>query len=43
MSDRFELVKKYFGKGLWDEARVRNAVGRWITAEEFYMITGKEF
>ena len=34
-SEKFELVKSYYEKGLWDKTRVRNAVGRWITTEEW--------
>ena len=34
-SQKFELVKNYYERGLWDENRVRAAVGRWITAEEY--------
>ena len=39
-SKKFETVKGYYDKGLWTEAMVRNAVGRWITAEEADEITG---
>lgn len=42
MSNKFEKVKSYYERGLWDISRVRNAVvKRWITAEEFFMITGE--
>lgn len=40
MSKNFEKVKNYYILGLWDLTKVRNAVGKWITAEEFEMITG---
>ncbi len=44
MSQKFELVKKYFDKGLWTEQMVRNAVVKaWITEEEFFDITGVEY
>lgn len=33
-SAKFELVKNYYDRGMWSEARVRSAVGRWITAAE---------
>ena len=33
-SAKFEKVKGYFDAGLWTEEMVRNAVGKWITAEE---------
>ena len=41
MSKNYAKVKKWYDAGLWSEARVYNAVGKWITAEEFEMITGK--
>lgn len=42
MSNKFEKVKSYYERGLWDISRVRNAVVKgWITAEEFFMITGE--
>lgn len=42
MSSKFEKVKGYFERGMWDISRVRNAVVKgWITAEEFFMITGE--
>lgn len=34
MSEKYELVRSYFEKGLWSAERVLNAVGRWITQEE---------
>ena len=33
-SEHFKLVKFYYDQGLWNEARVRKAVGKWITQEE---------
>ena len=39
-SENYNKVKKYFNDKLWDERRVRLAVGRWITEEEFEKITG---
>lgn len=43
MSDKFELVKGYYDSGLWSKQRVRNAVGKWITAEEYALITGEQY
>lgn len=44
MSSKFEKVKTYYERGLWDISRVRNAVVKgWITTEEFFTITGEEF
>lgn len=39
MSSKFEKVRDYYVKGLWDEKRVKNAVTKsWITEEEFIII-----
>lgn len=35
MSENFEKVKNYYLKKLWDIKKLKNAVGRWITEEEF--------
>lgn len=36
----YDKVKSFYGKKLWDETRVRNAVVKgWITEEEFAEIT----
>lgn len=41
MSNKFEKVKSYYERGLWDIFRVRNAVVKnWITPAEFEEITG---
>lgn len=43
-SAKFNKVKGYFDKGLWNVTMVRNAVIKeWITAEEFEEITGEPF
>lgn len=42
-SKNFNKVKKYYDEGRWTIEMVYNAVGRWITAEEFEEITGKPF
>ena len=42
-SKNFEKVKTYFDRGMWSEARVRAAVGKWITPEEYREITGTEY
>lgn len=39
-SEKFDLVKSYYDRGLWSEDRVLKAVGRWITAEEAEEILG---
>lgn len=34
-SAKYELVKKYYDEGLWNEQMVKNAIGRWITEKEY--------
>lgn len=41
MSKNYDRVKRFYDAGLWSLGMVRNAVGRWITAEEYLIITGK--
>ncbi len=41
MSKNYGKVKRFYDAGLWSLAMVRNAVGRWITAEEYTKITGE--
>ena len=44
MSSKFEKVKSYYERGLWDIFRVRNAVVKgWITAEEYFIITDEPY
>ena len=41
MNSKFEKVKSYYERGLWNIERVRNAVvKKWITPAEFEEITG---
>lgn len=42
-SKKYNTVKSYYDNGLWSEKRVYNAVGKWITAEEYRMITGNDY
>ncbi|MBO5970644.1 MAG: XkdX family protein [Clostridia bacterium] len=41
--NRYEDVKNYYIRGIWTKVMVRNAVGRWITEEEFKQITGDDY
>lgn len=41
MSKKFDLVKQYYDNNLWSIERVHNAVGKWITLEEYELITGQ--
>ena len=43
MSKNFEKVKGYYEQGLWSLEQVKNAVGRWITEEEYKQITGEDY
>lgn len=44
MSPKFNKVKNYYDRGLWNLTMVRNAVVKgWITAEEFELITGEPY
>lgn len=40
-SKNFEKVKAYYDRGLWSADRVKNAVGKWITEEEYAEIVGE--
>lgn len=43
-SAKFNRVKSYFDRDLWNLTMVRNAVIKeWITAEEFEEITGEPY
>ena len=43
MSKNYHKVKDYYERGLWSSERVYNAVGKWITAEEYTAITGQKY
>ena len=43
MSEKFEQVASYYINKLWTKKQVRNAVGRWITEDEYKVITGEEY
>lgn len=42
-SEKFEKVRYYYKNHLWTKEKVKNAVGRWITEEEYQEITGETF
>lgn len=42
-SKKYDTVKEYYDNGLWKKSRVVAAVGKWITGEEYELITGEEF
>ena len=39
----YERIKLYYDSGLWDKQRVRNVVGKVLTAEEYKTITGEAY
>lgn len=43
MSKNYEKVRTYYQIGQWDIDKVYNAVGKWITAEEYEEITGEPY
>lgn len=43
MSAKFNKVKQYYDTGRWNKTMVHNAVGKWITAEEYEQITGEPY
>jgi len=43
MSANFNKVKNYYDKGQWSIERVHKAVGKWITPEEYELITGEPY
>lgn len=42
-SKNFEKVKKFYKMGVWSEKMVWNAVGKWITQDEYKEITGEKY
>ena len=43
-SPKFNKVKNYYDRGLWNKTMVANAVVKeWITAEEYEEITGEVY
>lgn len=42
-SEKYELVYNYYKNGLWTKKQVYNAVGKWITAEEYEEIVGERY
>lgn len=43
MSANYQKVKDYYDRGLWSIERVHKAVGKWITPEEYTLITGEPY
>jgi hypothetical protein len=43
MSKYFKKVKSFYDEKLWTLIMVKNAVDRWLTEEEFTMITGEQY
>ena len=43
MSPKYKKVKGYYDSGKWNKQMVWNAVGKWITAEEYEIIVGEPY
>jgi hypothetical protein len=43
MSKNYAKVKGFYETGLWSIRKVHDAVGKWITPEEYAEITGEEY
>lgn len=43
MSKNYNKVLNYYNKKLWSKQKVFNAVGKWITAEEYQTIVGEPY
>lgn len=43
MSKNYNKVLNYYNKKLWSKQKVFNAVGKWITAEEYQTIVGESY
>ena len=42
-SKNFAKVKHYYDTGMWSKQKVYNVVGKWITPEEYFEITGEVY
>lgn len=42
-SEKYEKVRGYYKTGLWGIKKVHDAVGKWITKEEYKEITGMDY
>ncbi len=42
-SEKFEKTKSDYDRGIWTLKMVYNAVGRRITADEYFEITGEKY
>lgn len=42
-SKKYDRVKYWYDWGFWSRGMVKNAVGRWITKEEYEEITGEPY
>lgn len=43
MSKNYKKVKGFYDAKLWSLSWVKNAVGKWITEDEFQEITGQVY
>lgn len=43
MSKNYIKVKTYYDRKLWSKQKVYDVVGKWITEEEYFAITGERY
>lgn len=43
MSKNYAKVKYFYEHGLWSKQMVKNAVDRWITTEEYELVTSETY
>lgn len=39
---KYTIVNNYYKNGLWNKIMVQNAIGKWITEEEYKEIIGED-
>ena len=42
-SEKFEVVERHYKRNTWSKSQVADAVGVWITEDEFYDIVGEKY
>lgn len=42
-SEKFEVVERHYKRNTWPKSQVADAVGVWITEDEFYDIVGEKY
>lgn len=42
-SEKFEVVERHYKRNTWSKSQVANAVGVWITEDEYFDIVGEKY